>query len=67
MIGHQQDHLADPLAVRSPVQVVPLQLPPGVGAGPDRDQGHGLEEMVPEGTEDTPVRIPEAGQDHVAT
>lgn len=65
MIGHQQGHLADLLAVHSPVPVVPLQLPPGVGAGPD--QGHGQEETVPEGTEDTLVHIPEAGRDHVAT
>lgn len=67
MIGHHQGHLADPPAVHGPVQVVPLQLPPGVGAGPDPDQGRGLEEMVPEGTEDTLVHIPEAGRDHVAT
>lgn len=67
MIGRQQGHLADPLAVHGPVQVVPLQLHPGAGAGPDLDQGHGLEEMVPEGTEDTLAHIPEAGRDHVAT
>lgn len=65
MTGHQQGHLADPLAVHGPVQVVPLQSPPGAGADPD--PGHRLEEMVPEGTEDTLVRIPEAGRDHVAT
>lgn len=65
MIGHQQGRPADPLAVHGPVPAVPLQLPPGAGAAPD--QGHGLEEMVPEGTEDTLVPIPEAGQGHVAT
>lgn len=67
MIGHQQGRLADPLAVHSPVQVVPLQLPPGVGVGPGPDRGHGLEEMVPDGTEDTLVHIPEAGPDHAGT
>lgn len=66
MTGHRQGHLADPLAVHGPVQVVPLQLPQGAGAGPDPDQGHGLEEVVPEGTEDTHVHIPEAGRDHAA-
>lgn len=65
MIGHPQGHPADPLAVHSPVQVLPLQLPPGVGAGPDR--GHGLEEPVPEGTEDPLAHTPEAGRDPVAT
>lgn len=67
MIGHQQGHLADPLAVHSPVPVVPLQLPPGVGAGPDQGRDHQPDEMAPEGTEDTLVRIPEAARDHVAT
>lgn len=65
MTGHPQGHPADRLGVHGPVQVVPLQLPPGVGAGPDR--GHGVEEPVPEGTEDPPAHIPEAGQDPVAT
>lgn len=65
MIGHQQGHLVDLLAVHGPVQVHPLQFPPGVGAGPDPN--HRLDEIVPEGTEDTLVPIPEAGQDHVAT
>ncbi|OXB77906.1 UNVERIFIED_CONTAM: hypothetical protein H355_000661, partial [Colinus virginianus] len=36
-----------------------------VGAGPDPDQG--IEETVPEGTEDTPVPIPEAARGPVAT
>lgn len=65
MTGHPQGHPADRLAVHGPVQVVPLQLPPGVGAGPDR--GHGLEEPVLEGTEDRLAHIPEADRDPVAT
>lgn len=65
MIGHQEGHLVDPRVVCSLVQVHPLQLPPGVGAGPDLN--HGFDKIVPGGTGDTLVPIPEAVQDHVAT
>lgn len=65
MIGHHRGHPVGLPAAHSPVRVCPLRLPPGVGAGPD--PGLGVEDTVPEGTEDTPVPIPEAAQDHVAT
>lgn len=67
MTGPQADHPADPPTAHGPVQVVPLQLPPGVGAGPDRDRGHGPDEMVPGGTGDTLGPIPEAGPGRVGT